>query len=72
MIFIDGGHTRSILKNDTEKAFQMIAKGGFIFWHDYVAGKKSSKDVFNYLNEISKEKNLYNIKNTSLVYYKHI
>ena len=72
LIFIDGGHTRSILKNDTEKAFQMIAKGGFIFWHDYVAGKKSSKDVFNYLNEISKEKNLYNIKNTSLVYYKHI
>ena len=31
LIFIDGGHTRSILKNDTEKAFQMISKGGLFF-----------------------------------------
>ena len=50
----------------------MIKKGGFIFWHDYVAGKRSSKDVFDYLNKISKEKKLFNIKDTSLVYYKHI
>ena len=66
LIFIDGGHTYSVVKNDSEKSFQMINSKGVILWHDYVPGKRSAKDVVKYINEISKEKKIYKIKNTSL------
>tara|TARA_B100000575_G_C23067318_1_gene614650 strand:- start:533 stop:1297 length:765 start_codon:yes stop_codon:yes gene_type:complete len=69
LIFIDGGHTYSIIKSDSDKAFKMIKKNGYIIWHDYVAGKRSSRDVFKYLNEINKNKKLFSIKGTSLVYF---
>ena len=71
LIFIDGGHTYSIVKNDSEKAFKMISKNGYIFWHDYALGKRSAKDVVKYIHEISKNKKLYNVSGTSLVYYKN-
>lgn len=71
LIFIDGGHTYSVVKSDTEKAFRMINSNGFILWHDYVPGKKSSKDVVRYIHEISKVKNIYHIKNTSICYFKN-
>ncbi len=70
LIFIDGGHTYSVVKNDSEKAFNMINKNGIILWHDYNPGKKSSNDVVKYLNKISKEKKIFKIKNTSLCYYR--
>ena len=69
LIFIDGGHTFSVVKNDSEKSFKMISKNGIILWHDYVPGKESAKDVVKYLNLISKEKKIYNIKNTSLCFF---
>jgi len=70
LIFIDGGHTFSVVKNDTEKAFKIIKKDGIILWHDYILGKESSKDVVRYLNQISKKKKIYSIENTSLCYFK--
>ena len=66
LIFIDGGHTYSVVKNDSEKSFQMLNDKGIILWHDYVPGKRSAKDVVKYINEISKTKKIYKIKNTSL------
>ena len=66
LIFIDGGHTYSVVKSDSEKSFEMINKNGIILWHDYVPGKRSSKDIVKYLNEISKQKKIYKIKHTSL------
>ena len=71
LIFIDGGHTYSIVKNDSEKSFQMIKPNGIILWHDYVPGKKSARDVVKYINEISKKKKLKKIKNTSLCFFKN-
>ena len=71
LIFIDGGHTYSIIKSDTEKAFKMINSNGIILWHDYVPGKKSSKDVVRYIDKISKTKNIKLIKNTSICCYKN-
>lgn len=59
LIFIDGGHTYSVIKNDTEKSLNMIAPNGIILWHDYVPGKQSSKDVVKYLEEISKKKKFF-------------
>tara|TARA_Y100001970_G_scaffold180069_1_gene219230 strand:- start:45 stop:830 length:786 start_codon:yes stop_codon:yes gene_type:complete len=69
LIFIDGGHTYSIVKNDTEKSFDMLKTNGIILWHDYVPGKKSAMDVVKYLNNLAKTKKIYKIKNTSLCFY---
>ena len=66
LIFIDGGHTYSVVKNDSEKSFEMLKENGIILWHDYVPGKRSARDVVKYINEISKQKKIYKIKNTSL------
>jgi len=71
LIFIDGGHTYSVVKNDSEKSFKMLNRSGFIFWHDYVPGKESNKDVVKYLHEISKEKQIYHIKSTTLCFFKN-
>ena len=70
LIFIDGGHTYSIIKNDTEKALEMIKNNGYIFWHDYIADKSSTTDVFKYLNNLSKTINIYHIKDTNMCFYK--
>lgn len=70
LIFIDGGHTYSVVKNDSEKSFDMLSENGIILWHDYVPGKKSASDVVRYLNQISKQKKIFSIKNTSLCFYK--
>ena len=72
LIFIDGGHTYSIIENDSIKAFKMIKMGGIILWHDYVPGKTSDKDVVKYLNKISKDKKIFHIENTSLCYFNNI
>ena len=71
LIFIDGGHNYSCVKNDSEKSFKMIKDEGYIFWHDYNVLKKSCKDVVKYIHEISKIKKIFHIKNTSLCYYKN-
>tara|TARA_Y100000590_G_scaffold347793_1_gene398545 strand:+ start:1787 stop:2572 length:786 start_codon:yes stop_codon:yes gene_type:complete len=72
LIFIDGGHTYSLIENDSIKAFQMLKSGGIILWHDYVPGKTSDKDVVKYLNKISKDKKIFHIENTSLCYFNNI
>ena len=59
LIFIDGGHNYTCVKSDSEKAFKMIKKGGYIFWHDYVVIKKSCKDVVKYIHEISETKKIF-------------
>ena len=35
LVFVDADHTYSFVKNDTEKALEMIKPGGVILWHDY-------------------------------------
>jgi predicted O-methyltransferase YrrM len=71
LIFIDGGHNYSCVRSDSEKSFNMIKKNGYIFWHDYVPRKKSVRGVHEYINEITKNKKIFHINNTSLCYYKH-
>ena len=71
LIFIDGGHTYSVVKNDTEKSFNMLSNNGMILWHDYAPGKKSSKDIVKYLGEISKTKQIFHIENTSICYFQN-
>ena len=35
LVFIDADHTYPFVKNDTEKAIEMLKPGGLILWHDY-------------------------------------
>ena len=69
LIFIDGGHTYSIVKNDSLKAFEMVKKGGIILWHDYVPSKKSCKDVVKLIDELSIKKEINHVEKTSLCFY---
>ena len=71
LIFIDGGHTYTVVKNDTEKSFNMLSNKGIILWHDYAPGKRSSKDIIKYLGEISKTKKIFHIENTSICYFQN-
>lgn len=63
-IFIDGAHSEHYVKNDTEKALQLIKKtGGVIVWHDaHLFG------VVKYLEPLVKQNKLplYFIENTTL------
>lgn len=34
-IFIDGGHTKPVVTNDTEKTFPLLRSGGLMIWHDF-------------------------------------
>ncbi len=70
LIFIDGGHTYSVIKNDSQKALEMVKKNGYIFWHDYTQGKTSTRDVYRYLNNLSKEIKICHIKDTNMCFYK--
>ena len=74
LIFIDGGHTYSVVKSDTEKAFEMISDRGIIIWHDYsnLTGNTILWRVFaGILDGCPKEKlqNLYHISNTMCAIY---
>ena len=71
LIFIDGGHTYSVVKSDTNKAFEMLSSKGIIIWHDYVVGKESCKDICKLIDEIEKEKKIFHIKNTSMCYFRN-
>lgn len=71
LIFIDGGHSYAYVKNDSEKAFEMVAPGGLIIWHDYRGKRpKETIGVYRYLNELSDRVPLCLLKGTSLVVYR--
>ena len=70
LIFIDGGHTYSLVKNDSEKSLNMIKKNGIIIWHDYNPEKKSCRDNVKYLHELSKKIEIFHIEGTSMCFYR--
>ena len=71
LIFIDGNHSYQFVKSDTENALKMLSPKGVIVWHDY--DYIVHKDVFKYLNELSKELPIYSIPHTRFaIYGKHL
>jgi predicted O-methyltransferase YrrM len=64
-IFIDAGHDYEMVNNDTAKAFEMLAPGGVIAWHDYpyVAGVRQSID------ELAEKKRIVHVEGTRLAVY---
>ena len=65
-IFIDGDHSYYGVKNDTEKALQLLKPGGVIVWHDYAA---KSPGVLDYLAEFSQKRPLFQLRKTCLAVY---
>lgn len=69
LVFIDGAHTYSYIKSDSEKALRMVKPGGIVLWHDY-HGPGRAKDVFRALNELAESLPLLHIAGTNLVAYR--
>ena len=67
LIFVDGAHSYSYVKNDSAKALRMVAPGGFVLWHDY---SPRCPGVFKALNELGRELPLAHLKGTTLVAYR--
>ncbi len=65
-IFVDGGHTYKDVKNDTLKAFEMLAPGGMILWHDYAP---KTPDIPMFFSEFTQTTPLFRINNTSLLFH---
>jgi hypothetical protein len=67
VVFVDGSHSHAYVKNDTERALEMLAPGGVIAWDDYPA----VPGVYSHLNAIAPmlEHPMYHIYNTRLVIY---
>lgn len=64
-IFIDGDHSYDGVKNDTEKAFEMLAPGGTILWHDYGPGKDLGLATF--FAKFTQQVPLFRVGRTSLL-----
>lgn len=64
LIFVDGSHAYSYVRSDSAKAIAMCAPGGVVLWHDYDPG---NRDVYRALNELSRDIDLVNLADTTLV-----
>jgi hypothetical protein len=45
-VFVDGAHNTEYVRNDSEKGWRMLRRGGIIAWHDFAVG---DLDVVRYL-----------------------
>lgn len=68
LIFVDGDHTESYIRSDTEKAMRMLAPGGWLLWHDF-RGAREIPGVWRYLHDLNRSLDLVHIEGTALVAY---
>ena len=64
VVFVDGSHAYSYVKNDAAKALRMVRPGGVVLWHDYAHWNRG---VYRALNELAREVPLVHLAGTSLV-----
>ena len=67
IVFIDGNHSLQYVKSDTENAFKLLTEHGVIVWHDF--DYIIHKDVFCYLNDLSKKHPIYSVAQTRFAIY---
>jgi hypothetical protein len=70
LIFVDGSHAYSYVKNDTEKALRMLREGGLLLWHDYRFRNVETRGVRRYLDELSETLPLIRLHETCFVAYR--
>lgn len=63
-VFVDGDHGYDLVKNDTQKAFELLKPGGAILWHDYAP---KSEGLVRFFQEFSQKRPLFRIKRTCLL-----
>jgi precorrin-6B methylase 2 len=66
MIFVDGGHDLKTILSDTKNSNIIAKKNAIIFWHDY--NSKIHTSVSKFINKYGKNKTIYHIENTMLVF----
>jgi predicted O-methyltransferase YrrM len=66
LVFVDGGHSMPIIKNDRENAFRVLSAAGTIIWDDYF---HLHPDVVRFLDELQTQFPLFGIAGTNLVIY---
>lgn len=69
LIFVDGDHTESYIRSDTEKALRMLAPGGWLLWHDF-RSEREVPGVWRFLHELRQSRDLVHIEGTALVAYR--
>ena len=62
LVFIDGNHSYEYVRSDTENALRLLSSRGVIIWHDF--DYIIHRDVFKYLNQLSRERRIYAIRDT--------
>lgn len=65
-VFVDGDHSYELVKNDTQKAFQLLKQGGVIMWHDYAP---KSEGLVRFFQKFTQDKPLFRIRSTCLLVY---
>jgi predicted O-methyltransferase YrrM len=63
-IWVDADHSYTGVKNDTEKAFALLAPGGAIMWHDFGA---ESPDLVDFFVEFTAGRPLFRVEKTSVL-----
>ena len=66
LIFIDGDHTESYVRSDTQKAMRMLSPGGWLLWHDFRTSQ-TVPGVWRFLHELHRTHPLVHIQDTALV-----
>lgn len=65
-VFVDGDHSYDLVKNDTQKAFELLKQGGVIMWHDYAP---KSDGLVRFFKEFTQDRPLFRIRSTCLLAY---
>jgi predicted O-methyltransferase YrrM len=63
-IFLDGGHTETVVRADTNNSLKMLSKNGILIWHDY--NSTIHKKVTHEVNKHAQSKVVIHIQNTML------
>lgn len=63
-VLIDAGHEYDYVRNDTNKALEMLTENGWLVWHDY----PTAPGVADFLNEFAQREKVFKIPNTRLAY----
>jgi len=69
LVFVDGSHAYDYAKHDTKTAFELVAPGGMVLWHDYGVWE----GVTRALDELETERKLglKQVRGTSLVFWRN-